>query len=72
MYFQVKIDEAIEQAQREELQSLADKCEIHQEDIGSAVQPIIDSCTKDAIQVRIEGYLFPSPSDQVINDTYCK
>ncbi|VDI67775.1 calcium homeostasis endoplasmic reticulum protein [Mytilus galloprovincialis] len=47
---QVQIDEGIEKVQEDELQELSEKCEIPLEDVGSAVQPIIDSCTKDAIQ----------------------
>lgn len=54
MLKQVQIDEGIEKVQEDELQELSDKCEIPLVDIGSAVQPIIDSCTKDAIQVKKE------------------
>lgn len=51
-YDQVQIDEGIENAQDEELGILSDECDIRIEDINTAVQPIIDSCTKDAIQVQ--------------------
>jgi hypothetical protein len=52
IYDQVQIDEDIEITQDEELSLLSDECDIRIEDINTAVQPIIDSCTKDAIQVQ--------------------
>jgi hypothetical protein len=52
IYDQVQIDEGIENTQDEELSLLSDECDIRIEDINTAVQPIIDSCTKDAIQVH--------------------
>lgn len=48
---QTMIDDAIYAAKREQLIALSSECQLLLEDLDSAVQPIIDSCTKEAISV---------------------
>ena len=49
------IDEAIMLAKKESLISLSSECEIPLDDLHKMVQPIIDSCTKDAISVSFKS-----------------
>jgi len=48
---QTMIDDAISAAKREQLVALSHECLLSMEDLDSTVQPIIDSCTKEAISV---------------------
>lgn len=48
---QTMIDDAIYAAKREQLVALSSDCQLSLEDLDGAVQPIIDSCTKEAISV---------------------
>ena len=64
---QVQIDEGIENTQDEELSLLSDECDIRIEDINTAVQPIIDSCTKDAIQ-NGKAWIF----QRCVSDDHCQ
>jgi len=50
---QTMIDEAIHAAKHEQLVMLSSECHLSLEELDSTVQPIIDSCTKEAISVRI-------------------
>jgi len=45
------IDDAIYSAKREQLVALSSECQLPLEQLDAAVQPIIDSCTKEAISV---------------------
>jgi len=47
------IDDAICAAKREQLVALSTECQLSLEELDGTVQPIIDSCTKEAISVRI-------------------
>lgn len=44
-----QIDEAIDRAQNENVQKLAEENNIRLSDFDVILQPIIDSCTKDSI-----------------------
>ncbi|XP_064626296.1 calcium homeostasis endoplasmic reticulum protein-like isoform X2 [Lineus longissimus] len=46
---QVQIDEAILKAKEDQLQKLLKECDVPMEELDTIVQPIIESCTKDAI-----------------------
>lgn len=46
---QIQIEEAIVKSRNEQLEKLAAECDVNMEDLNGTVQPIIDSCTKDAI-----------------------
>jgi calcium homeostasis ER protein len=50
---QSQIEDAIWGNKAEQLQKLSEECEISLDDLDKTVQPIIESCTKDAIQVGI-------------------
>ena len=50
---QIQIEEALVKVRDEKLDQLCLECDIKQEDLHSIVQPIIDSCTKDAILVSL-------------------
>lgn len=50
---QTMIDDAIFAAKHEQLVALSSECQLQLEDLDGAVQPIIDSCTKEAISVLI-------------------
>lgn len=39
-------------SRNEQLEKLAAECDVNMEDLDGTVQPIIDSCTKDAILVK--------------------
>ncbi len=52
--FQVKIDEAIIKAEGEEINKAAQELELDLEELASVVQPIIETCTKDAISVSVK------------------
>jgi len=45
------IDDAIYAAKREQLVALSGECQLSLDELDAAVQPIIDSCTKEAISV---------------------
>ena len=47
----MQIDEAIIKAEEEEINTSAKELELDLEELASVVQPIIESCTKDAISV---------------------
>ncbi|XP_060593424.1 calcium homeostasis endoplasmic reticulum protein-like [Ruditapes philippinarum] len=47
---QSQIEDAIWGNKAEQLQKLSEECEISLDDLDKTVQPIIESCTKDAIQ----------------------
>lgn len=49
---QIQIEEAIVKSRNEQLEKLAAECDVNMEDLDGTVQPIIDSCTKDAILVK--------------------
>jgi len=49
---QTMIDDAISAAKREQLVALSNECQLSMADLDGTVQPIIDSCTKEAISVR--------------------
>lgn len=51
------IEEAIVKSRNDQLEKLCAECDVNMEDLDGTVQPIIDSCTKDAILVE---YLSPS------------
>lgn len=57
MCVQVQIEEAILTVRQERLKKLAEQCEVDLAVFDETVQPIIDSCTKDAIMVscRVGG-----------------
>lgn len=48
----IQIEEAILTNRQEHLKHLAGDCEVSLEQFDETVQPIINSCTKDAILVR--------------------
>lgn len=48
---QVQIEESILTVRQERLKMLAEQCEVDLAVFDETVQPIIDSCTKDAIMV---------------------
>ena len=50
---QVQIEDAIFSNQSEQLKKLSEEVEIPLDSLDKTVQPIIDSCTKDAIIVSI-------------------
>ena len=50
---QVQIDATIEKVREEDFQSMLADCNISLEEMEGVVQPIIESCTKDAISVCI-------------------
>jgi len=45
------IDDAVHAAKREQLLALSSECQLSLDELDSAVQPIIESCTKEAISV---------------------
>ena len=47
------IDENISMAKREQLVALCSGCDISIEELDNIVQPIIESCTKEAISVSL-------------------
>jgi len=47
------IDDAISAAKREQLIALSAECQVPLEELDATVQPIIDSCTKEAISVSL-------------------
>ena len=47
----MSIDEAVSQAKKEELLRIGAECDLSLDELGAVLQPIIDSCTKDAISV---------------------
>ena len=49
----IQIDEAIIKAEEEEINKLAKELELDLDELASVVQPIIESCTKDAISVSL-------------------
>jgi len=55
---QTMIDDAICAAKREQLVALSSECQLSLEELDGAVQPIIDSCTKEAISVCTCLHLF--------------
>lgn len=55
---QSQIEDAIWGNKAEQLKQLSDECGISLDDLDKTVQPIIESCTKDAIQVR-DSLSFP-------------
>lgn len=46
------IDENISMAKKEQLIALSTECNLSLTDLDSVVEPIIESCTKEAISVR--------------------
>ena len=50
---QVQIEEAILSLRQEQLKTQAQRCEVDLAEFDTKVQPIIDSCTKDAILVSL-------------------
>lgn len=48
---QTMIDEAIHAAKREQLVALSSECQLSLEELDGTVEPIIHSCTKEAISV---------------------
>jgi len=52
------IDDAVCAAKREQLVALSSECQLSLEELNGAVQPIIDSCTKEAISVCTCLHLF--------------
>lgn len=50
---QSQIEDAIYGNKAEQLKQLSDECGISLDDLDKTVQPIIESCTKDAILVKI-------------------
>ncbi|CAE1284660.1 CHERP [Acanthosepion pharaonis] len=46
---QIQIEEAIVKARKKKMDQLSENCEIDLEELDKTVQPIIESCTKDAI-----------------------
>lgn len=57
LLFQALIEEVIHKKQEEKLHALTAQCEFTVEDLETMIQPIIDSCTKEAISV-ILNFLF--------------
>ena len=51
LLLKIQIDEAIIKAEEEEINQLAKELELDLDELASVVQPIIESCTKDAISV---------------------
>ena len=49
---QLQIDEAIQDAQNAKLAELCAECQVDSKQLEDQLQPIIESCTKDAISVR--------------------
>jgi len=54
---QTMIDDAIHAAKHDQLVALSSECQLSLDDLDGAVQPIIDSCTKEAISVRTFLYV---------------
>ncbi len=55
---QIQIDEGIANALQEQYERLGEECGMEESDVDSIVQPIIDSCTKDAISVGLLTYTY--------------
>lgn len=51
--FQIQIDDTIEKIKVQRLIQMCDECGISLSELDSVVQPIIDSCTKEAISVSV-------------------
>lgn len=71
---QIQIEEAIVKSRNEQLEKLAAECDVNMEDLNGTVQPIIDSCTKDAILVKyccspFSALPFFSPISSVWSDS---
>jgi len=47
------IDDAIYATKHEQLLALSNECQLSLDELDNTVQPIIDSCTKEAISVSI-------------------
>lgn len=61
-------------SRNEQLEKLAAECDVNMEDLNGTVQPIIDSCTKDAILVKyccspFSALPFFSPISSVWSDS---
>jgi len=52
------IDDAVCAAKREQLVALSNECQLPLEELDTAVQPIIDCCTKEAISVCVVFFTF--------------
>lgn len=73
---QIQIEEAIVKSRNEQLEKLAAECDVNMEDLNGTVQPIIDSCTKDAILVKyccspFSALPFFSPLFDQIHQFFC-
>ena len=51
------IKEAINAAKKEQLSALSAQCSLSLEELDKIVEPIIESCTKDAISVCLRIFL---------------
>lgn len=55
--FQLQIDDAIEKLKQQRLLQLCEESGVSLAELDSVVQPIIESCTKEAISVCIIGFI---------------
>ena len=51
LLYQVQVEEAVLRHREDRFSQLLSECEVQTEELDKVVQPIIDSCTKDAISV---------------------
>jgi len=56
---QGQIEEAVMRAREEKVSKLCEECEMVPEDFDKKIQPIIDSCTKEAMLVKTFSQSIP-------------
>ncbi|KAL1471409.1 hypothetical protein MTO96_039945 [Rhipicephalus appendiculatus] len=68
---QVQLDEAIRKAQDDKLMAQAKSCDIEIAELDKILQPIIESCTKDAISAG-KGWIFSHSTTPQRNELICQ
>ncbi|KAG0431598.1 hypothetical protein HPB47_021652 [Ixodes persulcatus] len=68
---QVQLDEAIRKAQDDKLTAQAKSCDLEIAELDKVLQPIIESCTKDAISAG-KGWIFSHSTTPQRNDLICQ
>ncbi|XP_077499620.1 SR-related CTD associated factor 6 isoform X3 [Amblyomma americanum] len=68
---QVQLDEAIRKAQDDKLMAQAKSCDVEVAELDKILQPIIESCTKDAISAG-KGWIFSHSTTPQRNELICQ
>ncbi|CAN8004556.1 unnamed protein product, partial [Ixodes hexagonus] len=68
---QVQLDEAIRKAQDDKLTAQAKGCDLEIAELDKVLQPIIESCTKDAISAG-KGWIFTHSTTPERNELICQ